>query len=260
MRIGGRIVLPEYKFSKKTIKALRIAMKLLKKQGITETLQREWLNKYLEKKSYEMFGANYGFSKNQTNDFINEKSVPIPQAVFLESFWKCLIYNNQSEILLEAWTEASLPAAKSIPQSLADHIHQFVSGESTLPSEKDLKKFIGRYVGYRPFFIDPEQVMITDLRCFMDEGSPKFAMDMQWPSKRGPVKERVDGYFIPYPGSCLFFGMIHKAGSPFVFVLTKFPKQESAISEGTGVVLVGAEGTTPSAYPIHISRIGQIRK
>lgn len=245
--------LPDYHYSKRTAAALRLAMRYYKQAGVSETEQRRMLNDYILKNKDKFPDAPFEYNKNQTNDFINGKSIPIPRQLFLNALWNTLVEGGQPELLERAWGDSD--EAKEIDvELLPKYLHAFISGTGSPLDERFLTSLKGRYIVYRPFFLDPERIMVLDMTCGVDDDA-RFSIEMAWPFKGKKVDERVDGYMVPYTGNCLFMGMIHDAGSPFIFILTDFPKRGKAVSEGTGVVLVGAEGTTPSAYPIHMARV-----
>lgn len=121
-----------------------------------------------------------------------------------------------------------------------------------------LNKLAGRYAAYRPHFLDPDAIMTMEMICGVDGDPTRFTLKISYPrpGRVSDADEKVEGYIIPYEGRVLFQGKIVDTNAPFIFILSGFPKDSSgkAFEHAEGVVLVGASGTLPSAYPMVIWR------
>lgn len=257
--------LPPFVESERTVRALRLAIAMLRAQGIPETKQREeWLNPYLQENGERLFGRTCHFTQNQTNTFVNSRSMPRPTSIFLEGLWRAYIAHGQEKMLERAWQQAG----EQEQMSLAGHVHHMLTPDAKFNRER-LRDLQGDFVAYRPFFRNPDFVMVMKMKCGIGGSEERFSIDVAWPDVEGnQIRECVEGVMVPYEGSCLFLGKIcamkveidrngneqivevSPSGFPFVFVLTNFARNQ----EGTGVVLVGAADTLSSAYPIHIRR------
>lgn len=172
---------------------------------------------------------------------------------FEKALWGALIETGHGDILADALAEVGVGTGRE--HTLDGALHDFLSPGRPFNHEM-VRMLTGGFVAYRPFFRDPGKIMIHTLDCGVEGDEYRFASSYTYPLPEGAlVSETVEGAIIPYAASCLFFGKIVEAGAPFVFVLTHIPLVGGVAGEGSGALLVGAQGTTPSAYPICIRRI-----
>jgi len=234
--------LPEFADTPTIRATIKHASAALKKNKVSQVMQKNGL---------ERFGVTV--SEDVMSDFLNKNTTP-KAPDFLSAFWRFL-QKDYPSVLEKAWEEA-LALELSVSGLLAIGIHNFLSPAKEFDAEK-LNFLEGEYSAYRPFFLEDDKIMVSSMTCGVGGDLSKFQMKMAYSGTDGlDHDEIVEGFIIPYQQSVLFFGIIEETKAPFIFILVDFPvdgKTKKAFS-GSGALLVGAGGTTPSGYPITIRR------
>ena len=201
---------------------------------------------------------HFRLSKQQWCQFLSEEKeirhVPgSPNALKIAWHW---MFSAYPDIIGPIFRNAGIE--RKLPNPVAPTLYEWLSGKADFAVGR-LRGLAGRYAVYRPHFLDPDTILVSEMMCGVDGDPSRFTIEMQYrlAGEVDPVEETVEGYIVPYHECVLFQGKIARTGAPFIFILSGFPltADGSGYHHSDGALLVGATGSRPSAYPIVIWRI-----
>ncbi|WP_288806323.1 hypothetical protein [uncultured Novosphingobium sp.] len=251
-------IVPPFDGSPRSIAIIKRAAKEVQSRKVMSfTKQADELAEWAQENAKDFDARAFTMSKQRWTEFVNRsdgyKTVE-PDLLPLAWRWFFEVHRFAIEPL---WLTMPIESP-AIPNPLVPTLHAYLSPDEPDVNLARLKLLEGDYVAYRPDFNDPEQIMATAMKCGVEGDISRFSIAMKYVNDDGEdTDETVDGFIIPYQDSVLFQGWMVEAASPFIFVLSGFPKQPKTrkISGAQGTLLVGAGGTLSSAYPILIRRV-----
>lgn len=249
---------PPFDGSPRSISIIKRAAKEMQTRKIMPLAEQarkfcEWANDNAE----GLNARTFTLDKQRWTDFANRPVAYVTNEPDLPRLAWHWFFTVHPDVIAKLWLTSPLETP-AIPNPLVPTLHSYLSPDEPEVNLARLKLLEGDYVAYRPHFIEPDQIMATAMKCGVDGDISRFRIAMKYVNDDGEdTDENVDGFIIPYQDSVLFQGWMIEAASPFIFVLSGFPKQPKTgkISRAEGTLLVGAGGTLSSAYPILIRRV-----
>lgn len=144
-----------------------------------------------------------------------------------------------------------------VTHALASELNAFLNPKKQSVDLNVLDLLAGKYIVFRPSFLNHDDVMVMKMVCGIDGDPSRFTITMSFENEEGePSTENVDGFAIPYQDCILFQGRFKQTGAPFIFVMSNFPidPETGKYGRADGTLLAGASGSLSSAYPITMRR------
>lgn len=141
--------------------------------------------------------------------------------------------------------------------TLASALNSFLTPKKKSIDLDVLGLLAGTYIVFRPSFLNHDDVMVMKMVCGIDGDPSRFTIVMTFQNEEDePSTENVEGFAIPYQDCILFQGRLKQTGSPFIFVMSRFPidPKTGKYARADGTLLAGASGSLSSAYPITMRR------
>lgn len=251
-------IVPPYDGSQRASGVIKRAAKEVQQRKIMSLAeQARKFQSWADENAAGLKARSFNLDKQRWTEFANRPVSYLTDEPDLPRLAWHWFFTVHPDVIEKLWLTAPLENP-SIPNALVPTLHSYLSPEEPEVNLARLKLLEGHYVAYRPDFNDPDQIMATAMECGVDGDISRFKIAMAYVNDDGEdTDETVDGFIIPYQDSVLFQGWMVEAASPFIFVLSGFPKQPKTrkISRAEGTLLVGAGGTLSSAYPILIRRV-----
>lgn len=251
--------MPLFDGTPRTIGVIKAAVKKLQ-PTVSLTRQASEFKGWADENAARLNARTFGkLDKQRWTDFVNRPVSYVtnePDLPRLAWHWLFARYPHAIE---EAWLTAP-NAYPSIPNPVVPTLHAFLSPKEKKLNLARLNDLEGDYAAYRPSFVDTSEIMVMAMRCGIDGDISRFAITVQFISEDGEDStEHVEGFALPYQGSVLFQGRLIETAAPFIFILSRFPvdNKTGKTSWSEGTLLVGADGTMSSAYPITIRRVAK---
>lgn len=144
-----------------------------------------------------------------------------------------------------------------VTNALASALNSFLTPKRKSIDLNVLGLLAGTYIVFRPSFLNHDDVMVMKMVCGIDGDPSRFTIVMTFKNEDDdPSTEDVEGFAIPYQDCVLFQGRLKQTGSPFIFVMSRFPidPKTGKYARADGTLLAGASGSLSSAYPITMRR------
>jgi hypothetical protein len=240
----------DFQFDSRFFDTLRAVIDPLKtKGGINQRGQIQTINK-LAQKHTDSSGQQLKLSAGQYTSF--KRGGKLRQWEIMNFMWSWL-HAEHHQRLQDAW-DAQAGLAPSNINKLSSAVHEFLLGDVSFDASCTTL-LSGSWVSFRPYFLDPAQVMVSSVEFGVDGDPALFKMTSS--INRGV--ETIRGSVVPYERSVLLVAKIDGSNAPFVMILTNLIVDATAADtkrycEAEGVCLAGASGKLPSAYPIALHR------
>ncbi|MCW2368828.1 hypothetical protein M2334_001027 [Sphingobium sp. B11D3D] len=248
--------MPPFDGTPRTIGVIKSAAKKLQ-QTLSLTAQASDFKGWADENAARLNAQTFEkLDKQRWTDFVNRPVSYVTREPDLPRLAWHWLFEEHPHAIEGVWLTAP-DAYPSIPNPIVPTLHAFLS-----PKEKELNlarlnDLEGHYAAYRPSFVNTADVMVMAMQCGIDGDISRFAITMKFVSEDGEDStEHVEGFALPYQGSVLFQGRLIETAAPFIFILSRFPvdNKTGKTSWSEGTLLVGADGTMSSAYPITIRR------
>jgi|UPI00082F3F6D hypothetical protein len=245
---------PKFEFDARYFDTLRAAIRLLSDEGdISQADQVRAINeRAIASTKAGDGGKPPKFSEETYSNFKNGSKTRDWRIMVPMWDWFHTVHHSY----LEAAWDAQGGRARASVNGLSLAVHDFLNQGANFDVES-AARLAGAWVSFRPYFLDPTQVMISVITFGVEGDDARFTVTST--INRG--KETITGSVIPYERSLLLVAKISGSNAPFVVVLTNLitdatggEKQKKRYCEAEGVCLAGASGKLPSAYPIALHR------
>lgn len=254
---GDPSLTPPFDGSPRSIAIIKRAAKEMQQRKILSlTKQAQELSAWSWQNGARFEARPFRMDKQRWSKFVKEGAeYTTAEPDLLPLAWNWLFEKHRFAI--EALWRTIPMDAPVISNPLVPTLHAYLSPDAAEINLQRLRLLEGSYAAYRPDFNNVDRIMVNAMDCGVDNDISRFQMTMNYINADGEdTTEHVNGFIIPYQDSVLFQGWMVEACSPFIFILFGFPTQPKTgkISKSEGVLLVGAGGTPPSAFPITIRR------